>query len=295
MTKKQESDRIILWEVGIMKNFKTLLTIILAIVIGIATMFTSMACNNGENSELSVKFVDDTVYARFNGKHDFERFYLSFEEYENGSEKCPSRSYCYAKLLLSFNNTPKGYTAYEIYDIDYVTIDNNQQRICSREGAKYNQIEIIIWIPYYTSDFTHTIQSVTVTSFDSVKGENVQKTIETNYNFESTVVSNWVNRFMEETAFDATIIQSTKEQISFCVDTSIDYDKLIYNATQHRINHYEFEAIVSEGLLAKTNIYTCDTKINIYDHYVEISIVGYQKDGVNYYFSPIVFYTHLIA
>ena len=266
----------------------------LVLVLLISNVFVLFSCGIGE---IRVKFVDDTVYARFNssegGAYMPYNAVISFEDYEKGSEKCPSRSYCYAKFLLTFNNTPRGYTAYEIYDIDYVTVDGNSQSVRSRAGKKYNQIEIILWLPYFTANSRHSLQTITFTHFDSKIGKKVQKTEKANCNFESTVVSNWVDRFDEETLFKGTLIESTKQTIAFSIDSSIEYDKLIYNVTQYGdlADSGEFKSLVNEEELYRAEKYTYRTPLAASHHwYFGLSIVGYQRAGVNYYFSPITFY-----
>ena len=164
-----------------MKKILNLFLCLLIITMGISC-FT--ACSHSSNSEISIKYLDDKLYARFDSSVpgsglSYNSSYMpydgviSFEEYEKGSEPCISRSNRYVRFMLTFNNTPQGYKAIDVYHLNYITLDstiNSKKYMSSREGTNFKEIEILIYLQHMTvTETEHTIKSLTYTVFDSIK------------------------------------------------------------------------------------------------------------------------------
>lgn len=266
--------------------------LIFAVIIILVCIFLFSSCKK----EIDIKFVDDVVFARFDNGYSYMDYDtpISFAEFEKGSKSCPSRSSCYVKFLLTFNDTPKGYTASDLYDMDWVTVDGEKKYVRTRAGEKYNQIEIIIWMIYRAPYDSHTLESITYNNFDSVKGERIKNTFELNYDFECSKIPTWINPYSEETKMEAEVIELNSDIIKFKINTNIDYDKLIYNVTEKGKMQYasEYKALVSEETYDKADEYICKINADKYYYYIELEIVGYQKDGVNYYIYPIEINTY---
>lgn len=287
---------------------KILISIICSIIIFVG-IFNFTACTNFSNienhSEISIKYLDDKLYARFDSSVpgsglSYQTSYMpsdgviSFEEYEKGSEICISRSNRYARFIVNFNNTPKGYKAIDVYTLNYITMDSaisSKKYISFREGANSNEIEILLFLQSYTDSRTkHTINSLTYTVFDTVLGEDVQKTFDLNYSFSVDPIPNFFNRFNDESKFDAVVNESADNKLSFHINSNINFDKIIYKVDKQGKMQYasHYVALVKEATMDKADIYVYESIMNQYYWYTEFTVVGYQKDGINYYTYPMI-------
>ena len=266
------------------------------------------ACSDLQNSEISINYIDSKLYARFDSgvpgsglgagtSYMPSDSAISFDEYEKGSEVCISRSNYYVRFMITFNNTPKGYKAIDVYELNYFTLDTSykpERYMVQREGKKNNEIETLIYLQNYTfSETEHMIKSLTYTMFDSTVGEKVQKTFELNYKFNTTPISNFINRFDSETKFD--IIKQDTEDINkilnFSVDTNIKYDSLLCNINRQGVIFYqsEYTSLANEKEFIKSSLYTYESTRREYYYKIELVVVGYVSNGVKYYFSPVSF------
>ena len=286
-----------------MKKILNLFLCLLIITMGISC-FT--ACSHSSNSEISIKYLDDKLYARFDSSVpgsglSYNSSYMpydgviSFEEYEKGSEPCISRSNRYVRFMLTFNNTPQGYKAIDVYHLNYITLDstiNSKKYMSSREGTNFKEIEILINLQHMTvTETEHTIKSLTYTVFDSIKGEDVQKTFDLNYSFTTDPIPNFFNRFNNESKFDAVATECSKNKLIFSINSNLNFDKIIYQVDKQGKGQYlmHYVALVKESTMDKAEFYVYETNVNEYFWYTEFTIVGYQKDGINYYTYPMSF------
>lgn len=285
---------------------KKILNLFLCLLIITIDIFYFTACSHLPNSEISIKYLDDKLYARFDSSVpgsglSYTSSYMpydgiiSFEEYEKGSESCISRSNRYVRFMLTFNNTPQGYKAIDVYHLNYITLNstiNSKKYMLSREGSKSNEIEILIYLQHMTvSQVEYTINSLAYTVFDSIKGEDVQKTFDLNYNFTVDPIPNFFNRFSNESKFDAVVTECSKNKLNFIIESNCDFDKILYKVDKQGKMQYtsHYMALVKEATMDKAEFYVYESNINEYFWYTEFTVVGYQKDGKNYYTYPMSF------
>ncbi len=287
---------------------KKLLYAIIACIICFGCIGNLFACSNSESSEISIEYIDSKLYARFDsgipgsGLGPMSSYMpydgvISFDEYEKGSELCISRSNYYVRFMITFNDTPNGYKAIDVYDLNYLTLDtsfNEEKHMVRREGENFKEIEVLIYLQNYThSETEHTIKSLTYTMFDSTVGEKVQKTFALNYKFTTEPIPNFINRFNSETKFD--IIKQDSEDINtilnFTVVTNIEYDSILYNLNRQGVifDNSKYSSLANEKEYAKANLYTYETTQNEYYYKTEFIVVGYVSNGVKYYFNPMSF------
>ncbi len=287
---------------------KKYISFIVTIIMCISCISICSACSNLGSSEISIEYIDSKLYARFDsgvpgsglGSTSSYMPYdgvISFDEYEKGSEICISRSNYYVRFMITFNDTPNGYKAIDVYDLNYLTLDtsfNAEKHMARREGENSKEIEVLIYLQNYThSETEHTIKSLTYTMFDSTVGENVQKSFDLNYTFTISPIPNFIDRFSSETKFDI-IKQDTEDTnrvLNFTVDSNIEYDSILYNLNRQGVIFYESEysSLANEKEYAKVNLYTYETTQNEYYYKTALIVVGYVSNGVKYYFSPISF------
>lgn len=262
------------------------------------------ACSNSGNSEISIKYIDSKLYARFGSNIPGEsggympyNSAISFEEYEKGSEVCISRSNYYVRFMLTFKNTPKDYKAIDVYELNYFTLDtsfNPERYMIKREGKNSKEIEVLIYLQNYTfSETNHMIKSLTYTMFDSTVGEKVQKTFDLNYKFTTAPIPNFINRFNTDTKFD--IIKKDSDDINkilnFAVESNVEYDSILYNLNRQGVIFYqsEYSSLANEKEYVKSNLYTYETAQKEYYYKTELVVVGYVSNGIKYYFNPVSF------
>lgn len=277
---------------------------VVSVIVLIATCSFILSSCAKENAEIAIKLIDTKLYARFKsdapdsiGSGYLPPHYpISFQAYERGAEKCISRSNHYARFMLTFNNTPDGYSAIDIFEINYLTVDSSyypNRPVLSRAGSKSNEIEVIIYVQNYTSSETqHTIKSVNYTAFDSILGENITKTFDLNYTFMTEEILNFINRFDNSTHFTATRIttEGSNTQLAFSIDTNLEYDGILYNTNKegHYIYQADYTAIESEQVLYKSDLYRYESSQTYYFG-TRFIIVGFVLDEVKYYINPISF------
>ena len=253
----------------------------------VCTTFSLYSCNM---NEVDITLVEQKIHSRLDTMHSSYNSVISFEEFEKDNEIIESRSYCYVKFCLTFNLTPKGYNAYEVYTLKSLTVDSNEAGFVSQAGENSNEIEFLIWLPYLTSESSHIVNQFTFSKFDSTIGENVEKTVELNYQFNSLTAPNWINRFARNTKIEATATELNRNIVSFYVDTEVEYDYLIYNIDRNMRSSSRYEAVESEKLMKKANSYSYSPEYNnAYDWYLSLSIVGFQVNNISYYFGSIEF------
>lgn len=283
-----------------MKKVFKLLCVLSIIIINIFNLLCGVGCSN--NSEVTISFKDEANYARYDSSvpgsglgytSSFMPYdgAISFEQYEeilDKSELYTSRCNKYVRFILTFNNTPKGYSAIDVYNIKEFKVDGRLKYVRSRIGNNTKQIEILIYLQNYTNtNNEHNVNSITYSYFDSVLGDKNEKTTELNYKFQTKSISNFFNRFNTETKFDATVVECTNQKIVFSVESNINYDKIVYNVDKRERNGSRYTSLVNEGLMDKSDSYIYETSMNEYYWYINIEIVGYQKDNVIYYSYPI--------
>ncbi len=283
---------------------KKFLTVVLLFIFSFSCISFLPAC---ANSEISIKYMDSKLYARFDSgvpgsgldyqtSHMEYNSAISFAEYEKGSENCISRSNYYVRFYLIFNSTPKGYKAIDIYKLNYLTLDSfldkDKKLFSKKEGKTDKEIEILIYLQNYTvSETEHTVKSLTYTTFDSTVGENVQKTFDLNYKFNIQPIPNFFNRFNADSKFDVISVECSKSKFKFTVESNIDYDKILYKVDKNGRYKYSshYSSLVTEDTMNKSEIYTYESDIYEYYWYVNFTVVGYQNDNINYYTYPMGF------
>ena len=217
---------------------------------------------------------------------------ISFEEYEKESDICISRSNIYVRFMLTFNDTPQRYKAIDVYQLNYLTVDSTEKYMSFREGKHSNEIEILIYLQHMTYPETnHKVKSLTYTIFDSVTGENVQKTFDLNYSFNTKPIHNFFNRFDNDSKFNTVAIETSISKFEFLIESNIEYDKILYQVDKRGRLGYaaKYISIVNEDTMDKSESYIYESNVNEYYWYVVVTIVGYQKDNVNYYTYPMSF------
>ena len=290
------------------KYMKKYVSILVTMIMFLGCISIFAACSNTQNSEVSIKYIDSKLYARFDsgipgsGMGAGSSYMpadsaISFEEYEKDSAVCISRSNYYVRCMITFNNTPKDYKAIDVFELNYFTLDTSfkpERYMVRREGEKDNEIEALIYLQNYTfTETEHIIKSLTYTMFDSTVGKKVQKTFELNYKFKTTPIPNFINRFNSETQFD--IIKQDTENINkilnFSVDTNVEYDSILCNLNRQGVifHQNEYTSLENEKEFAKSNLYTYETTQREYYYKTELVDVGYVSNGVKYYFNPVSF------
>ena len=119
---------------------------ILIVLLSIFLMFCNVLfLTSCKKSEITIEFIGDVVRSRFNyiaGVPEYSLYPISFEDYEKGDDEYHSRSFCHAKLTLTFNNTPKEYTAEDLYHIDKIIVDNVEHICRSRAGERRIKLKL---------------------------------------------------------------------------------------------------------------------------------------------------------
>ena len=250
------------------------------------------ACNN--LPEVTVKFLDDKIYTRYGDDHyvSYDTV-ISFEDYEKGNDIFKSRAYCYARLLITFNNTPDGYYASDVFKLSKLIVDDKETSFNCKPKENSKEMEILLWFRYLTNKNEHCLNSITYTQYDSVINDYIEHEFNLEYEFTTSVEENWVNRFDENTKFDAKQInEPNRYAVQFTVSTLIDYDSIIYNVDKCHINRpsSDYKAITTEGVMTKSDIYTFETDMNEYWYRINFQIVGFTVGQTAYYMDPISFY-----
>lgn len=263
---------------------KKLTTFIISVLLEFICLFPFSGCVTSK--AVTIKYLDDNYYAWDTPiTYGYDRP-IGFVEYEE-EQQCIARSYRYARLMLEFHETPKGYKAIDIYKLGALTVapQNDRERnayMISRAGENPKEIEIIIWLQHMSNSNTlFNVKSLDYTYFDSILGQDVQTTIDLNYSFKIKERSvNYVGG-----GFEPKVIECNRQQLCFSIETDIDYDEIIYQVD--RLGRYgetlENKIIVKEGTMPKGDSYTYASTTNAYYYYDQFSVVGYQKNGVKYY------------
>lgn len=263
---------------------KKLLSFIISTVIGVICLFPFYGCTSKES--VTIKYLDDKYYAWDTPiTYSYDRA-INFSQYEE-DQQCISRSYRYARLMLTFQETPKGYKAIDVYSLGALTVSPQNGSVqnlymASRAGDNPKNIEIIVWLQHMSDSNTlFNIKSLDYTNFDSTLGQDVQTTIDLNYSFK--VKERPVNYVGG--GFEPNLIECNRQQLRFSIETDIDYDEIIYRVD--RLGRYgetrENKIIVKEDTMPKADSYTYASETNAYWYYDQFSVVGYLKNGVKYY------------
>lgn len=231
---------------------KKLTTFIISALIGFICLFSFSSC--APTKAVTIKYLDDKYYAWDTPiTYDYDRS-ISFIQYEE-EQQCIARSYRYARLMLTFHETPKGYKAIDVYNLGTLTVSpqNGTTRnasMISRAGENSKEIEIIIWLQHMSDSNTlFNVKSLDYTDFDSILGQDVQTTIDLNYSFKIKERSvNYVGG-----GFEPKVIECNRQQLCFSIETNIDYDEIIYHVD--RLGRYgetlENKILVKEGTMPK--------------------------------------------
>ncbi|MCH5153586.1 MAG: hypothetical protein J1F71_00085 [Clostridiales bacterium] len=266
--------------------------ILICLIFAFLGTFKLVGCGKSEG-DIVFSYIDEKAFAIYqtNNLYSLLRSPISFDTYDSANTDCPSRSNNYVRFNVKFNRTPSGYNASDIFEIKSIKINNIDYKVNSRQGKTNKDIEILTVFQYNIESRVEKISSITYSQFDSVIGDNIDKIAELNYKFTPKTIPNWIDRFGPETKFDI-VEQDTddkRKNIRFSVETGIEYDSLIYNVNQQGVDYRqgEFKAIISEAEYAKTAIYKYESTgvLNMMTN--DFIIVGYFKNGIKYYFSPI--------
>lgn len=268
----------------------------------INTISLTTACS--KKSEIEIEYKDNKLYSVFSDKNLGQeisnynsKLPISFENYESTATTCVARANIYVRFIITFNNTPKGYKAIDVYELKNLNLETTyepERKLTCRAGKKDNEIEVIIYLQSMSnSEIHHKIKSLTYKEFDSVTGQKIEKTFELNYKFNIKNDLNYINRFDDKTKFNADVISATKTSVSFNIDTAMDYDSIVYYVNRVGTGFYSggsTVAVILEDEMAKANSYYYYNSKGYSGWVYSLSIVGYKKNGIVYYFSPISLY-----
>lgn len=271
---------------------KKFLTFLIISIMSFCYVFGFSACNSSQ--DITVKFLDDKLYTRYGDDYYYSyNTPISFEDYEKGNRIFKSRAYCYARLLITFNNAPDGYYASEVFQLSSVVVDDQKVGYSLKQEEESNEMEIILWFQYLTDQNEHCLNSISYKQYDAVINDYVEHDFELNYWFTITVEDNWIDRFNPDTKFNATKInEPSKQLLLFTVETNLDYDYIVYNVDRCHIDRpsADYSAIFTEWEMEKSDVYRFETSGAEYFYRTNFSIVGFKKDSIIYYISPISFY-----
>ena len=271
------------------------------------SIFLFSGCSNNK-AEITISQVESKSYTIYD-RMTSSPIIIDFDDFDNFTqEQYPSRSYCYTKFVLRFQNTPEGYDAYDVYKVKSVNI--SKKEIWSSHITEYDDyylktrkkendkksIELLLQTPYFCLKSEYRIKSVTYSYFDSVLGETAEKTIDVDYKFAPKFVDNFLN-INTDSYYHYNITQHfnavktsncSKTLYEFTVDTDLDYDSIIYNVDRigTRYSSGQTEVIETESVMTKKDLYQYEANNTGSEWRIQFSIVGFIKNNVKSYFYP---------
>ena len=268
---------------------KKICVMFLVLIFGCFFMVTFTSCSN--KKDITIEFVDDYV---FTVPSDFaypgETCCLSFYHYGKLSKSCESRAYSCARLNLFFNITPENYKASDVYQIKSIILNDRECFVKSRQGEEDKIIEIIIPLKYITNQNTNAITQITYTEFDNLTGGRKECVYATDYIFQTRTIPNYVSFNKSEYMNITYTTNDEGTDYEYQVDTNINYDKIIYNIDTYNWFTADRQVKSSENLWNKGDLLSFKIQKNSSSMwYGIITFVGFQKDGINYYFNQKAF------
>ena len=295
-----------LWYNIIMKKISCIIVFIICLPI----LLLSGCTNN--NSEIKISQIDSKSYTIY--EESSSPVIIDFDDFDNFTqEQYPSRSYCYTKFVLKFQNTPDGYDAYDVFHVLSVKISRKENETLSNSEYEYDNyyinarkcdkdrksIELLLQTPYFCLQTDYKIKSISYRYFDSVVGQNIDKTIEVNYKFTPKFVDNFLS-INTNSHYNYTITQyfkanktdnCSKTLYEFTIETNLEYDSIIYNVDKIGV-YYDLgkkTVIETESIMSKKDIYQYENPNNEYYWRIQFTIVGLIKDNIKSYFNPITY------